>query len=1124
MTKKTQDEIQLNLKQFLDRGKNLIDYFIVIGSNPGIFLNSWLYESDISTLNNNYNEEIYPQIISKFPPYEKKIIGIDESLIQHCFPNGFFIEEFSKNPQPEIFSILLDNNNYSLEYSFKYVVCIKFYESISNYKKLYDKYNIMKNENSDKKSENKTQRNDTISVYSKFSDSNNPKIKYKKFYIPKCICLISLYPFINEMMKIGKNIYKYSTTPKLQIPIEKIISNLVIEVPSPPRGIYSIEYNLLNEKIIFKQNLINQLPTLNIDFGKLFSLFLISQVLEIFKHLMLNNRVIFFSSDIKLLSPIILSSLILLYPFKFPYNVVSVLPKDAYNLLDNITSFVVGINEKYRDNFLKEYDIDITKDTFLIVDIDNKKLKIINDKNTPDLPLKYKKILIEKFTAYNNSIHYNAKYKIQESLDNFSNNIRELFYEFQISIMKNYYKFLNDQIYSHQDSTKHPFESAFKVKEFLNSVSNENLNFYTKFIQTQMFCDFIFKRMTPNEKSEKLDILLFEEKIFQRQKKKDLKINPILLSSNDYKIVKKYAVPKPSNLTEEQIEFFSNNENKLKLLSDGIDISSPPFQKNLLNFTYFIFPKLQDLYFFNTDCKNYFLFPNFSEVENINSYVIAKSHLNSVQIKNDMEDYIYLLWLKLWVFSFWYHDTQEIEYRFVQMIDVLNQVTNHEMELINYLFKVLVENNVNDNLILKLYENIIKLRITPTQYIFDIIKKIISKIEKNNNNNNNNPNIKLINNRFNIMKYLKNIQINFKKGNQTYFRKRTIKTKFDVNIIKPNIKFYTEQICQECNKKLNLYQLLQNSNEEKEILWAKCPYDNSYFLPELIVRFGNEMNKNSNLKISTSILDNIALYSPYTLYYTMLNSIIKDNKLDINNFKCNFNPIFWNLIWYFSVEKLPFDFILPYENEICFYGNEFKNISQGNIFQINFKKYNDIMKPNPHLISITKKRKKFNKLEISNEIDFEIERTSQKLTDENKSLYSTIQDSNHNHNIILTGESLLNINNLVDTSSIFNDNINESMDIKKSNYTHSSRYLRKINYKTKLGEIKEEYDQKEINKTPNKDIRENESPSPIPIMISPNSPLNLRPNSTLKGKIRHTENSFEENEEQKITPFQNNEI
>ena len=380
--------------------------------------------------------------------------------------------------------------------------------------------------------------------------------------------------------------------------------------------------------------------------------------------------------------------------------------------------------------FLKEYDIDITKDTFLIVDIDNKKLKIINDKNTPDLPLKYKKILSEKFTAYNNSIHYNAKYKIQESLDNFSNNIRELFYEFQISIMKNYYKFLNDQIYSHQDSTKHPFESAFKVKEFLNSVSNENLNFYTKFIQTQMFCDFIFKRMTPNEKSEKLDILLFEEKIFQRKNKKGLKINTILLSSNDYQIVKKYTVPKPSNLTEKQIDFF--NENKNNLLLNGIYLSSS-LKKNL-NFTYYIFPKLEDLYFFNSDCKNYFLFPNFTEIENINSDIIAKSHLNSIQIKKcDIEDYIYLMWLKLWVFTFWYHDKEEIEFRFIQMINVLDQLKNHEMELINSLFKVLVENNVDDNLILQLYQKIIKLRINPTQFIFDIIKKIIENIEKNNN-------------------------------------------------------------------------------------------------------------------------------------------------------------------------------------------------------------------------------------------------------------------------------------------------------------------------------------------------------------------------------------------------------
>ena len=104
-----------------------------------------------------------------------------------------------------------------------------------------------------------------------------------------------------------------------------------------------------------------------------------------------------------------------------------------------------------------------------------------------------------------------------------------------------------------------------------------------------MFCDFIFKRMTPKEKSEKLDILLFEEKIFQKQK--NHKLNTILLSSNDYQITKKYTVPRPKNLTEKQIDFF--NENKNNLLLNGIYLSSS-LKKNL-NFTYYIFPKLEDL-------------------------------------------------------------------------------------------------------------------------------------------------------------------------------------------------------------------------------------------------------------------------------------------------------------------------------------------------------------------------------------------------------------------------------------------------------------------------------------------------------------------------------------------------
>ena len=74
--------------------------------------------------------------------------------------------------------------------------------------------------------------------------------------------------------------------------------------------------------------------------------------------------------------------------------------------------------------------------------------------------------------------------------------------------------------------------------------------------------------------------------------------------------------------------------------------------------------------------------------------------------------------------------------------------------------------------------------------------------------------------------------------------------------------------------------------------------------------------------------------------------------------------------------------------------------------------------------------------------------------------------------------------------------------------------LKKINFTTKLGEIKEEYDQKEKYEkkkiTPVKGI--DESCSPISLMIS-NSPINLRHDQILEKEIIVKE----------INPFNNDE-
>lgn len=46
-----------------------------------------------------------------------------------------------------------------------------------------------------------------------------------------------------------------------------------------------------------------------------------------------------------------------------------------------------------------------------------------------------------------------------------------------------------------------------------------------------------------------------------------------------------------------------------------------------------------------------------------------------------MENYIYLCWLQLWAMTFWYHDNIERTYRFQQLLDVLDKVKHHEVNI-----------------------------------------------------------------------------------------------------------------------------------------------------------------------------------------------------------------------------------------------------------------------------------------------------------------------------------------------------------------------------------------------------------------------------------------------------------
>ena len=1036
LLKSNQESLEL-IKKKLNMGQNLVDYFLTIGLDPEIALKPWLYEANINDLNTIYKEYLSPKIINKFPSFKKKFLDINETIIGHIFPLGFqIVEALNEPPKEKIFSVLLDNKMFSGAFPVKFATCLLFYEPLSNYFKIYEKYfdnnmaisiinnskiscknssnntlinvssyldnnsngiivlndnisvlssntyginvnnNIPISKNSDKiniqpifqgnnlrASDNSQKETNYSSVFKSCNTYNNNNANnnininqknkiFEKYYVPKCICLISLYPFINEYKTILIELYKYSKLQNVEIPLEKIINNLILEVPIPPRGLYSIEYTILEKKLLLQNSKINTLFYANFEFEILFYKFDIQQILTIFQYLMLGIKTIFFSSEIEYLTPVILSSLILLFPFKFLFPVVSVLPKEAYDLIDYFNTEILGVNEKYHQNFFRQYDISINGN-LLVVDIDEHNLVQFNTNNKdgqskiPPLPKKLYNELFKKLkkylTNYSNDLAKNKS--IQKN--SFSDTIRNIFLEFQTELLKNYPKYLNSNIYNH------PGEDTFNSKQFLKSIDSDDLDFYSEFIKTQMFNDYIYKRMVPNDKKEMTEVLFFEEKIFEKKNQKN-KIT--FINSNIFNFTNKIHKIREVNkeLNENFLEYYLNEENQKKLLINGIiinnnftinDISnlhnpnnSMMTEKNKsLLFNYILFPKLNNEFFFLNETKPYYLNLSLNEeIKKLNARLISKSHLNRVETQaNEINNYIYLLWLKVWANTFHYHDKKEQKFRYLQMMKIFQKINQHDMSVLNHLFHALIKAGAHEDLIYHLYIKIIQSNLSPTLDIFDTVKNMIKKNLKSSG----------MPSSIDMSKFLANkTKINFTKDeiDKKNFRERTMKNIYDYYTITEKVNIVMDEICGNCQNRINIFNFqknLSNINDiNNELVWAKCPFCKTNYLPKLKIIFGSEINKNDKLKESTSLVDEVVLYSPETLQMDLLDY----SNIDIDKYKLQYHPIFWNLIWYFKLCRLPYDFILPYTENIF----RPKKTGKHNFFKVNYSKTYDFININ----------------------------------------------------------------------------------------------------------------------------------------------------------------------------------
>ena len=1017
------DSFKSKINQYINSSQTLEEYFIIIGPEPKISSNKDLYALPISELNDKYSKQIFkPKILSKFPPLNKSYINIDDTIIDICFPNGYNLLEFTKNPKPIYQHFILDNSFYSIDYPLKYVSCLKIYENLHNYFLLDEeikKGNNKKNENNDN------------------NNKDNPIVfneNYKNYYFPKILCMISTQNFFKKQEDILNQIYQYyldDNKTNKKVPIEKKILTTLFNIPLPPRGTMEIEFNLEEKykKIKFKRQKMNQLPIIKEEINLIFTKFDIKNILEIFKHVLFETKILIFGKKINEISNFIYGFISLIFPFKYLFQISSSIPSNAYNILESISPYIFGINKIFKKSFFKENKIDIYDLNILIVDLEKCSIKYIGNKELPDIPKCLYKPL---FDGLHNISNIKANIWNEEEIESNYKKIRSLFYDFFVNMMYDYDFYIKNDYFKNKH-TNSGIKNLYKIEEFINSHCYSERDFYKIFSETQMFCDFIYRKMIPKDNNEKLATLFFDESLRKKLNKKLFSKNKpcIFLSSKEYDYNKIYEVPQTKILTKEEKNIFTeNNINKLLSLGQKVTIETDnkTHDKEYL-FHYYLFPVLNNSFFEYLSLEEYFLISPeslSSEIDRVNSDILSKSLMNMVNnnLNNnnnpEMKNYIYLVYLELWAYNYWYLESYEKEEKFAELLEILSKISFHDAELFDFLFESL--NNFKDkSKILQLYDFLLKSQISPSSFIYQTVNSYFSKSLKKSAS----------------VANFKNNLIDYSNNNKS--RKKCFRSFKDGKCFGDKIKFYNKQKCPECGDEIDISEICLNfKNMRKDFFWAKCPKCGKYIIPKLGVLLGTEiLNKERGEDVYkeyySSCYTRFILHSPYEIKINLKNIKKKEGfkKFHIEYFKEEYPSLFWSCIWYFKLYKINLDIILPYEytisqelfnHERIVFANILSKVHRNNKNNVNINVFN--YKYKCKKCKLNKKKLKNDNLIIHSVISTSILSPYEKDKEKHNSIY--YNDSFRKSTIASSNKSTLYSNDVYLRTSFDSSIISES--------------------------------------------------------------------------------------------------
>eukprot|EP00742_Colponemidia_sp_Colp-10_P005895 GILJ01006306.1.p1 GENE.GILJ01006306.1~~GILJ01006306.1.p1 ORF type:complete len:1365 (-),score=226.47 GILJ01006306.1:161-4003(-) len=844
-------------------------------------------------------------------------------------------------------------------------------------------------------------------------------------WIPKCILILSRWPFFAFFKGFLSELYRISLAPST-IPIERWVVNLIDETPLPPPGKYELIYSITKETFRVCRPPSNQLPLLGCSVLPLFQCLSLPNIITVLFSILLERKVVLMSRHLTLLT--VCSEI--LQSFLFPFFVTGVfvplLPSSLSDFLHSPVPFLIGVHSDLQEivsyipglvvvdldrNYVDSGTDSRTNINILDTSVDMeeplpplpehhvqklmKRLKTVLSKIAPDkteivrerdrsnsfalnsttsgssinshggevglgMIRRKSSDQLDKGMTWDPDLAFASSLRPEEidvvsspaakpSKDDLSEyDVRTAFMYFFVSVLRKYKQYL---IFPSEGEMFEPDPSLtrwFNRESFLqDGVGDAERPFMAALIQTQLFAKFVQDRVHPPSPAVQYEVQFFDEQIDAKQNRSKLTLNKRatpFLNDKTQTVSKTFVVPSPD--------------------TKDLDESSL--------FTYRFFPDLCDTLMYQPRTA---LMRNLSDEDGASMQLLSSrstsSLLSNVRLSmgkgkkmrgrsgtaanisvnatgtgkdapvNTPTDCIYGSWVNMWVATLKFIKDEERLGRIEQLLMVLDHMLLEGLKIPTATYRLLIEGlskHGTTEMAVRLFEWMTREGVRPEPAILAMmIHNFAGSSAHKDEFNEDGSKVKRDSIKDNRMAQARRtLQAAGYSPDKSRViglgeSSRGLKHRPAMRILRADsfgrvvrgrhrlsgddrwstirtVTLHVKQSCPACG-------FVLTSRFMKELGWVADPNDYTCTCPVASCRH----RFIPQIQIKTSISgpeDMIVFLSPWTLLKEVENMVFKGSpnlEVDPSRFGTEHANVFWNLLWHFADKRLPFDFLLPYE-------------------------------------------------------------------------------------------------------------------------------------------------------------------------------------------------------------------